>query len=1001
MKLDRATIALCFASSAVLLAASSARGDFVDVATPPLNSTNGNIGSAVDDFDGDGDLDIAVGAFSGAAPFVLLHRNDGGMAFGNVTASLGTTARTAPGVSWGDFDEDGDVDLAASGGDTGGGYLFRNNGNGTFNDVSAGGAFVTSGFNGRTIPSADVDVDGDLDIYIADASGGSRLLRNNGGTFQNVTPALLDVSTQCASWSDYDNDGDPDLYIGTNPGILARNDGNLTFVNVIAAAGLSSAVGKLSSSWGDFNNDGNMDLHMSSNADVSSLFRNNGNGTFSNVTAAPMNVEFSAAGTNWLDFDNDGDLDLFQGGYFGGGSRLFRNNPGAAFDNVLTGPVAAGNVDDAPAGDFDDDGDLDIFISAEGAADRLLRNDLSGGSHWLHVDLRGTISNVTGIGARVTLVAAGSTQTREVSGGNGWSAQDSPRVEFGLGAATTVTSLTVRWPSGQVQILSNVPVDRLITVTEPGFVPITALSGGFNPGVAFDLRLTTGGADVASAILAFRAAGSSDAFTLTTMTVDSGNDQIFAAVSGGAATENGVEYVVTYRLNSALSAGLGGTARFFPKSGVGAPAFLPANLGTRAQPAAAPANEHVLFGVPFVAGNATFSGVLEDDLGAYDNTKWRFGRFSPSAGTYLEAGNAGSLTPGRGFWIIERNPVVIDAAGVSTNTVGGTSIPVDPGWNQIGHPYLFNVPTSAVDRSDAPNVANRFVSRVSGAYQDVTTLEPWKGYWVFNSGSGTQTIVIPGQVGLPPAPRAATLAERLDWGIEVRARAGSSSDLGNFAAAASAEEAEALTLPEPPGLPGTVRVSFDGGGRSVSSLTTDVRASGRSSETFDVRVETGIDAAELTFDGFASLPSDRAAILVDDAHLAVVSLDAGTKISLDPEQSYLFRLVVGTSSELDRARAGLDLVPTEVVLAAPRPNPFAGETTIAFAIPEATAVDLAVFDVAGRLVRRLQEGPMGAGVHRILWNGTDEGGAKVSTGVYFAKLRTSSAEKVQKVVVLK
>jgi hypothetical protein len=962
------------------------------VTAPPVNAPTGQcIGVTWGDYDKDGDFDLFATNY-GAAASNKLFRNDGNFAFTNITAGA-VAADRASAAAFGDPDEDGDIDIFLTS-DGGTNQLLRNDA-GTYG-FQTGGAFSAI-VGGRAATWVDFDMDGDLDLSGTGTST-SVLLRGNGTTtFTDVAAAPMDLGYQCITWGDYDNDGDPDAYLSresTGSSVLARND-NGTFANAGGGVAITT-VSSLGSEWGDFDNDGDLDLFVASNAAGANRLVRNDAGTFVNVASGPMTGVGSTYGATWGDFDNDGDLDLVITSP-SNPSRLLRNDGTPVFADVSSQLAAnPSGIWSATWGDGDGDGDLDLYLGSGASGQSvLLRNDNPPTNHWLHVRLVGTISNPDGSGARVTVVAGGVTRMREMfAGGQGWCSQASSDVEFGLGAATSVTSLTVRWPTGIVQNVSVPGIDRVITVTEPGFTPVAALAGGFTPDQPFDLTVDTFGVNVTTATLFFRAAGTPTFSSGATMTIDGANDRMTAAIPSITASENGVEYVITYQISS-------GSTRAYPRTGQAAPAFLPANLGTRAQPAAAPANEHVLFGVPFVAGNATFSGVLEDDLGAYDNTKWRFGRFSPSAGTYLEAGNAGSLTPGRGFWIIERNPVVIDAAGVSTNTVGGTSIPVDPGWNQIGHPYLFNVPTSAVDRSDAPNVANRFVSRVSGAYQDVTTLEPWKGYWVFNSGSGTQTIVIPGEVGLPPAPRAATLAERLDWGIEVRARAGSSSDLGNFAAAASAEEAEALTLPEPPGLPGTVRVSFDGGGRSVSSLTTDVRASGRSSETFDVRVETGIDAAELTFDGFASLPSDRAAILVDDAHLAVVSLDAGTKISLDPEQSYLFRLVVGTSSELDRARAGLDLVPTEVVLAAPRPNPFAGETTIAFAIPEATAVDLAVFDVAGRLVRRLQEGPMGAGVHRILWNGTDEGGAKVSTGVYFAKLRTSSAEKVQKVVVLK
>ncbi len=972
----------------VLASAGRAWADFVDITTPPLNSSNSNIGSGWGDYDGDGDLDIAIACFNGTAPLVLLHRNDGNGQFAAATASLGATTIRAGGVSFGDSDEDGDLDLAASGVGVGGqSYLFRNNGGGSFNNVSTP-AFVGTG--GRSIPWVDYDGDGDTDLYVVDTSS-SNLLRNDGSNaFVDVTPALLNVSSQTGSWGDYDNDGDQDVYIGFSTGTLARNDGGGSFVDVSAAAGVQVATFKISTAWVDYNNDGHLDLHAGASGDPSALFRNNGNGTFSNVASGLLLETHSKASGTWFDFDNDGDQDLYQCSYLGGAvpSRLLRNDGSDTFVDVATGPLTNSFTDGAPAGDFDLDGDLDLFISAEGAADRLLRNDLAGSNHWLHMNLEGTFSNRRAIGARVTLVAGGITQIREIAGGQGWADQSSLTVEFGLGAATAVTSLSVRWPSGIVQDVPVSGIDRVITVTEPGLVTVNS---GFTPGQAFDLVLDAPEVDFDSADLDFRAAGSNGSFSTTTMTI--ANDQLTGAVTGVAASENGVEYFVSYRLN-------GGTARAFPLTGAARPAFLPANLGDRSQPAPALANEYVLFSVPLVPGSANLAGVLEDDLGAYDNTKWRFGRFVPSSETYLEAGSAGAISPGRGFWLIERNPVVIDASGTSTNTVGGASLPVDPGWNQIGHPYLFTVPTSAVDFANAPNVTNRFVGREGGAYVDQTTLEPWKGYWVFNAGTGTQTIVIPGVVGLPPAPRALSLSETLDWAIEARAHARGSSDIGNIAGAISSGDAVALTLAEPPGLPGTVRVYFTDR-ETWSETTTSVRTAGDDPASFELTVESGSEPATLSFAGLETLPSGRSAVLVHDETLALVELDGVTTLPIRANSSVRFRLAVGSDEGLASIRNGTDAPGSETVLAAARPNPFSGETTIAFAIPSAQHVQLSIYDVTGRLVRTLASGQENAGIHRVTWNGTDDGATRIAPGVYFAKLRAGSQERIEKLVLLK
>ncbi|MFN8176951.1 MAG: FG-GAP-like repeat-containing protein [bacterium] len=988
----RSVRALSLVALLPLWVATAARAGFVDVT--PASMTGGLValGSAWGDFDGDGDPDVAVSLWSGTSPSVRLYRNDGNGAFADVSASFGSPAGGVAGASFADTDEDGDLDVVASSATGSPNFLFRNDGDGTFTNA-AGATFTTPGHNGRTIAWADVDGDGDLDVFLADANQQSRLLRNDGfNTFVDVTPALMNVDTQTAAWCDYDGDGDPDLYLGFSGGRLVRNDGNFSFVDVTTPSGVGSTGFMITTSWGDFDNDGNMDLYVATSGSSVHLFRNNGNGTFSDVTPASMTGSQSRASATWGDFDNDGDLDLFQGSYFDDNNHLFRNDGNASFVDIVTAPMATLSCDGAPAADYDRDGDLDLFISSEDgtASDHLLRNDLGGSNHWLEVDLRGTISNSFGIGARITAVAGPLTQTREVSNGGGWADGTVPTSHFGLGAQTTVSSLTVRWPSGITQTLNNVTADHQITVTEPGFNPESALAGGFPAGTAFDLRLDRHGVNVTSAVVGFRAAGSGASNSLATMTIDGAADRLIAAVTGAAASQNGLEYSVLYAVN-------GGTARVFPRRPLIAPAFVPARLDLT-QPTAPASNQYVLFAVPFVPSNATLAGVLVDDLGGYDKTKWRFGRFSPSAATYLEADVAGAISPGRGFWLIQKEAKAVDAQGASQNTVGGTSIPIDPGWNQIGHPYLFDVLTSTVDFSQAPHVTHRFVGRDGDAYVDKTVLEPWKGYWVFNSGSGTESIVIP---GLASGPVPLPVSDPLDWQIEARAAAGSSADRGNLAGVSSESDAVGLSKAEPPGLPGTVRAFFTRGTDAPREWTTDVRAAGRSSESFDLVVEAGEEPATLTFDRLETLPSGFGAVLLSEESLAAIDVTPSTQLALPARQSQRFRLVVGDEAALRAARSGQDRLPTTVQLAVPYPNPFSGGTTVAFALPRALDAHLAVYDVTGRLVRTLQQGVRPAGIDRAPWDGRDNAGTKVAAGIYFVKLTAGATEQTRKVTLLR
>ncbi len=966
----------------VLALASPVRAQFVN-ATGTALAVPTSAGSAWNDADGDGDLDLLTGVYSGAGPPGLrLFRNDR-TGFSDITgtAFAGAVDSAGIGVTWADVDEDGDLDPFI--GKIGNiGVVYRNDG-GAFARQTPGDLAAALS-NGRGSMWVDVDGDGDLDIYRT-GLGPAVLLRNDGGfVFRNVTPAALALANvAAAAWGDFDDDGDPDLYGAPGPTtpVLLRNDGGLSFVNVAAAAGVNTAGNIWGVQWGDVDNDGHLDLVVGDVNAADRIYRNLGTGAFANI--APAVAESTGSSTCLFDLENDGDLDIYQGTLGSGTALLLRNDGAGSWHRLPPSGFPPGHPTvGASAGDADGDGDLDLYLNGDGGSGTaFLRNDGAGG-HWVHLVLEGTISNRAAIGARVTLVADGRSQLREVSGGDGFLSQSSLPVEFGVGAATSVTSVTVRWPSGVEQTVTGVGVDRVTRIVEPGFTPKGALANGFTPGTAIDLQLDPRGVAVTTAALFYRPAGTADAFSAATMSV--GADSLAAAIPSGSASEHGVEFYVAYRIG-------GGTTRVYPFGGPDAPAFLPANLGTRTRPGTSPAEQYELLSIPFTAQPASLAGVLEDDLGTYDPKKWRFGRYSPAAGTYLEDASAGALAPGRGFWLIQKSPSAIDATGVSTSTVGGVTIPVDPGWNQIGNPYLFPIATAAIDRTNAPDVSTRVVGRSGGSYFDVTSLAPWQGYWVFNGGSGTQTLVIPGRIA---APRMPPVPAAWDWSLAVDVRGDRSADLDNRAGVSATPS---LAAEEPPGLPGTVRAYFvreDGGPRE---WTRAVSASA-SPAVFDLVIEAADGPARVTVGGLDTLPAGWGAVLVSDESLVAIDPARTPEFTLPAGTVTRFRLVAGDARSLEAARSGRDVTPTEVRLAAPRPNPSTSGTELAFALPAAGPVDLAVYDIAGRLVRTVLHGPAAAGVHRVAWDGRNERGMNVTAGVYFAKLRADGVERTVKIV---
>lgn len=440
---------------------------WVDATTSPLVDTNSTQAVTWADYDGDGDDDLYI--INAAAPNRLF-RNDGGSIFTEATPSgLGDTA-SSHGVAWADVDDDGDLDLAMAM-DGLPNRLLRNHGSGVFVDIATGP--VADAGPARTVNWADYDADGRLDLFVGNWFAGDLLLHNdNGVSFTDLTMNALGWwatqprSTWNAAWTDYDGDGRPDLWAGYGDdyvaGSLYHNTGSGTFAEATPPGNGSVTA----SAWGDYDGDLDLDLYLVRDGAANELWRNDG-GILVNVTRAPLADPGAGRDASWVDFDHDGDLDLFVVIY-GSASRLLRNDGSAGFTDVTNGALLdTGTSTSAAWADYDGDGDLDVYLGKDGQANRLVRNVLVGEHHWIHFHLQGGTSNRNGIGARVELTSGGRTQLRWVTASNGRFSQDSLPVEFGLATSTSIDSVVVRWPSGIRQVVRGLAIDQVHTLIEP------------------------------------------------------------------------------------------------------------------------------------------------------------------------------------------------------------------------------------------------------------------------------------------------------------------------------------------------------------------------------------------------------------------------------------------------------------------------------------------------------------------------------------------------------
>jgi hypothetical protein len=431
---------------------------------------------AAADYDNDGDTDLFVGGVHRQA----LYRNDGGR-FQEVAAAAGVASgQWVVGAGWFDYDNDGRLDLLAVNytiwtpdqdrfcGDAARGIrvychpkwfaavplsLYRNRGDGTFEDVSVKTGLSRLKGRGMGLAFADYDGDGRPDAYVANDKLPSVLLHNGkDGTFEET--GLLagvslpehgqDVSAMGVDFRDYDNDGRPDIHVTALAGEsfpLYRNMGQGLFQDATHRSQLARAVAGRSG-WGnglfDLDNDGWKDLftadaHVNDEIEKfqgdtyrqrNAVFRNLGDGTFADVS-------------------NDSGL----------GAGEARAHRGAAF------------------GDLDQDGRVDVVVTALGAPAEIWHNESTGGGHWLELRLVGTTSNRDGIGAVVRIASTADPRWREqfnhMTTAVGYASSSAGPVHFGTGTAATMATVEIRWPSGILQVLKDVAADQVLTVREP------------------------------------------------------------------------------------------------------------------------------------------------------------------------------------------------------------------------------------------------------------------------------------------------------------------------------------------------------------------------------------------------------------------------------------------------------------------------------------------------------------------------------------------------------
>ena len=437
------------------------------------------------DFDRDGWDDITISSEDGD-PVRFFKNNTG--TFIEVSFNFKDPFFETKTVQWVDFDNDGDFDLFVTS-NTDSNRLYKNIGSMTFEDIT-----VSSGLNvldNETYGGSwgDYNNDGWLDLFICSRSttsgvGSNFLFKNNqNSTFTDVND-IAGLTTEnhlsfCAVFFDYNNDGWQDIYIANDkyntPNLLYKNNGNGTFLEVGEETGTNISIDAMSTTIGDYNKDGWLDIYIANTINGNVFFKNNGDGTFTNVAYENGTIFESVAwGSVFLDAENDTDLDLYVSGELDGETSFL---PSAFYENDGMGnfsiPFAAGFDNDTARsfsnamGDINNDGYPDIIVLNYEPHDIFIwKNQSPQNNNWIKIKLEGVDSNKQGIGSWIEISVNGNKQYNYTLCGEGYLGQNSAYEFFGIGESSVIDYIKVTWLSGNVDIIINPMINSHTTIIE-------------------------------------------------------------------------------------------------------------------------------------------------------------------------------------------------------------------------------------------------------------------------------------------------------------------------------------------------------------------------------------------------------------------------------------------------------------------------------------------------------------------------------------------------------
>jgi len=451
-----------------------------------LIATNGNsfLGNGITffDYNNDGwdDMSITTGS---NLPLKFFRNNNGN--FIQDTFTMPPFNYQTRQINWVDFDNDGDKDLFITS-DTNGNRLLMQTDAMVFQDITQSSGILATNMLSYGASWGDYDNDGLLDVFVSNRSTETpnKLYKNNGDqTFTDVSVQVgLDQEAMysfCSAFLDINNDGLQDIYVANDkyihPNKLYKNNGDGTFSDISESSGTGVYMDAMSVTVGDYDNDGWFDIYITNTQNGNVLFKNNGDETFTNMATA-SNTLFNSIGWGavFLDADNDTNLDLYVSSEYNNPnsgyllSAFYENNGDETFtlsNQCFPGDNGSGHSN--AVGDLDNDGYADLVVSNNYNEPVFLwKNNSNPINNWIKLNLIGTQSNRDAIGSTIKIVANMTEQYRYTHCGEGYLSQNSATQIVGVGTATVIDELQISWPSGLQESYTNLPVNVTLTFTE-------------------------------------------------------------------------------------------------------------------------------------------------------------------------------------------------------------------------------------------------------------------------------------------------------------------------------------------------------------------------------------------------------------------------------------------------------------------------------------------------------------------------------------------------------